>query len=214
MTFNLIILALLWLAYFILHSTLASLHAKRWFASKFPRFTPAYRLAYNVLAIALLIPPLWMMWSMDWPSLWMWSGIWQWLATGLALLAISGFLWSLRYYSGADFLGLEQLQHQVRTADTQGPFTISPLHRFVRHPWYFFGLVIIWTRDMDAAFLLTATLITLYFIIGSHLEENKLIQHYGDAYRRYQQLVPGLVPLPWRFLDKETQQQLLQLSRK
>lgn len=147
--------------------------------------------------------------SLNEPMLWTWPGALHWLANALALTAIGGFLWSLRYYSGGEFLGLEQLRDSQRNSDTQGPFTLSPLHRFVRHPWYFFGLVIIWTRDMDPGFLVTAVLITAYFIIGSRLEENKLIYYYGDVYRRYRSMVPGLVPLPWRYLDRQGQEELL-----
>lgn len=164
---------------------------------------------YNILAILLLVPPLWLMRTLDSPVLWSWEGVWQWLANALALGAIAGFLWSLRYYSGTEFLGLEQLRQPQSKPDSHGAFTLSPFHCFVRHPWYFFALVIIWTRDMDPGFLLTAIMLTLYFIVGSRLEENKLIYHYGDVYRRYRTLVPGLVPLPWRYLDRQARQELL-----
>jgi hypothetical protein len=40
--------------------------------------------------------------------------------------------------------------------------------------------------------------LTLYFIVGSRLEEQKLIRYHGEIYRR--ERVPGLVPLPWKFL--------------
>lgn len=64
-------------------------------------------------------------------------------------------------------------------------------------------MVIIWTRDMNAAFLVTAVAVSIYFIIGSKFEERKLIIYYGDTYRRYMERVPGLLPLPWRFLSKK-----------
>ena len=60
------ILALLlcWLAYAVLHSLLASLLAslslKRAVAARWPRLAPGYRLAFNVLAVVLLVPPLWL----------------------------------------------------------------------------------------------------------------------------------------------------------
>ena len=34
--------------------------------------------------------------------------------------------------------------------------SLSPLHRWVRHPWYFLGLLILWTQEMNAALLVTA----------------------------------------------------------
>ena len=37
-----------------------------------------------------------------------------------------------------------------------------------------------------------------YFYIGSIPEEQKLIEEFGDAYRRYQDVVPRLIPRPGR----------------
>jgi len=79
----------------------------------------------------------------------------------------------------------------------------------VRHPWYFLGLVLIWTRDMDPAFLLSASAMTLYFVVGSLLEERKLIRYHGEVYRRYRKRVPGLIPLPWKYLPAEEADRLV-----
>jgi hypothetical protein len=56
---------------------------------------------------------------------------------------------------------------------------------------------------MDAAFLTTAVMITLYFLFGSRLEERKLLVYHGEAYRRYRRLVPSLIPLPWKYLTRQ-----------
>lgn len=53
---------------------------------------------------------------------------------------------------------------------------------------------------MNAASLVSALAVTLYFIVGSRLEENKLVAIHGDAYRDYMGQVPGLLPLPWKRL--------------
>ena len=193
-----IMILLAWLLYFALHSTLASHSAKNWVAAHWPRFTPYYRVTYNLVATLLLIPPLWILHTSEAAPLWSWHGPARWLADGLALAAIAGFWWSLRYYDTREFLGLRQVQDPGR-----GPrFSISPLHRYVRHPWYSFGLIIIWTRDMEPAWLTSCIAITLYFAIGSRLEERKLVTEFGEPYRRYQQRVPALIPLPGRHLSR------------
>lgn len=189
---NLLYLLLAWLLYFTLHSGLASLTAKNWAATRWPGFTPYYRLTYNLAATLLLIPPLWILHSGEDSPLWTWHGAGQWLADGLALAAVVGFWWSLRYYDIREFLGLSQ----ARDPDQRRRFSLSPFHRFVRHPWYFFGLVIIWTRDMDPAWLVSCVAITLYLEIGSRLEERKLVEEFGEPYRRYRRRVPGLIPPP------------------
>ncbi len=193
-------LALIWLGYFIVHSGLASERVKRYVARRWTSIARYYRLYYNLFASVLLVPPLWLLHALNGPWLWKWQGAAAGWADGLAAAAIAGFIWSLRYYSGANFLGLRP------SSDTREHLRISPLHRYVRHPWYFFALIIIWTRDMTAAWLVSACLISLYFVLGSRLEERKLIAAYGEAYRRYQGAVPALFPLPWRILDKNTAQ--------
>ncbi|OOZ37601.1 methyltransferase family protein [Solemya velesiana gill symbiont] len=208
-----LILVGVWLLYFVIHSILASLAVKRWFAARWPTLMPAYRLGFNGLALILLIPPLYLIFSATGPYLWQWTGIGWWLVNGLALVAVFGFALSLRYYDGGEFLGLRQWRERERCVEDQENFHISPLHRYVRHPWYSLGLVLIWTRDMNQEFLATAVMATLYFILGSRLEERKLIAYHGDIYRRYMDRVPGLMPLPWRYLSREQADRLEHDSR-
>ncbi|NOQ78438.1 MAG: hypothetical protein GQ546_03450, partial [Gammaproteobacteria bacterium] len=77
------------------------------------------------------------------------------------------------------------------------------------HPWYFFALVLIWTRDVSSVQLLVYSLVTAYFVIGSKIEEQKLIAYHGEVYKKYQQKVAGVIPLPWKILSAEQAQQLL-----
>lgn len=197
----LLLLAATWLAYFLIHSLLASLAVKQAVERRHPQWMPAYRLFFNFAALVLIIPPLWLTYRTDSPWLWQWQGAGLWIANALALLAIVGFLWSTRYYESGEFIGTRQWRERETRVEDQEHLRISPLHRHVRHPWYFFALVLMWTRDMNAPLLLTISLATLYFIFGSRLEERKLLQYYGQAYAAYRRRVPGLLPLPWRYLN-------------
>ena len=201
-------LGLAWGAYFALHSLLASLTLKHWIARHRPGLVPAYRLAFNALAVALVLPLLWATLSWDGPWLWRWQGVPGALADGLALAAIAAFVWTLRGYDGGEFLGLRQLRTRQATVEDQETLHISTFHRYVRHPWYFLGLVILWTRDMNPAILTTAVVVTLYLVIGSRLEERKLVTYHGDAYRDYRRHVPGLIPLPWKRLRRDQAERL------
>ncbi len=113
-----------------------------------------------------------------------------------------------RSYDMGEFLGLRQLSGHGN--DQPESFTVSTLHRFVRHPWYCIGLVLIWTRDMNGPLLVSALMITAYFIAGSRLEEDKLLAVYGETYRRYMAKVPGLMPLPWKYLTAGEASALMQ----
>lgn len=200
------LLVFFWLVYFLIHSALASLRVKRWFARQYPDNARFYRMAFNLVSLILLLPIVWQIYRTPGPLFWAWHGWQAWLANGLALAALAGFAVSLRHYDGKEFLGFRQLQGTQRARDavedTQ-QFRLSPFHRHVRHPWYFFSLILIWTRDMNGSMLVSAVLLTLYFVIGSRLEEKKLIAYHGDVYRRYMRRVPGLVPLPWQSLSRE-----------
>ena len=205
---DMLILALAWAAYFALHSALASLGLKRRVAAIFPAWMPYYRLAFNGLAVLLLLPILWLTYRDPGALLWRWQGIGFWLANGLALAALAGFAHSAKSYDMQEFLGLRQWQGHVKRVEDQEHFHLSPYHRFVRHPWYFFGLVLVWTRDMYALTLLSSIMISLYFILGSRLEEKKLLVYHGETYRRYMARVPGLIPLPWKFLSAAERERL------
>lgn len=206
---HIVLLSFCWIGYFALHSALASLAVKRSVAAARPKLMPYYRLAFNTLALLLLLPILWFTYRDAGPMLWRWQGIAAWLANGLALAALLGFWLSLKSYDMQEFFGLRQLQHHVRRVEDQEHFHLSPFHRHVRHPWYFFALVLVWTRDISATTLLSSVFITLYFVIGSRLEERKLLVYHGDTYRRYMARVPGLIPLPWKSLTAEEAEALL-----
>lgn len=198
---QLALILLAWIGYFAIHSLLAASSFKRWIGRRWPRFMPAYRLAFNVFATLSLLPVLWLVYDAGGAWLWRWSGVGAWLANGAALAAVFGFLVSTRAYDMDEFLGLRQLGAANR--ELPPTFTISPLHRFVRHPWYGLGLILIWSRDMNAPLLVSALITTAYIVVGSWLEERKLVAELGDTYRRYMDRVPGLIPLPWKFLSAD-----------
>lgn len=196
-------------AYFALHSLLASLWLKQRVARCCPGLLPYYRLGYNLLAVVLAVPLLYLLWRYPGEPLWQWQGFGGYLADGLGLIALIVLLYSLRLYDMGEFLGLRQARGKVHQIRDMEHFQISPLHRYVRHPWYFLILVIIWSRDMASNQLLIYLLVTLYLVIGSRLEERKLIVYHGEVYRDYRRHVAGLIPLPWKILSPSQAKALL-----
>ncbi len=190
-----------WIIYGAVHSLLASLTFKEWLFHRWPALQPAYRILFNVVAVITLAPQMFLILIYKGETVFSWPPEWQWLAHTLSLLAIIGFIWSLKFYDLQEFLGLKQWRNRHQpAANSDAQFVISPLHRFVRHPWYSFAFVLMWAREMDAMMLATSIIVSGYFIIGAYFEERKLVKLYGDAYQKYRRQVPGLVPLPWRYL--------------
>ena len=200
------LLALAWILYLALHSLLADPRIRYRLETCSPWLRRRYRLFYTLQSSVLILPPLALLvlWYGEGEPVWAWHGAAGWVADGLALLAVLGFLRTTRAYDMGAFLGLRTDTGHANTTGLQ----ISPLHRHVRHPWYSLGLVLLWTRDMPPALLVTALCITGYLLVGIRLEERKLIDEFGGRYREYRRRVPALVPRPWRRLTKKEAQQL------
>jgi protein-S-isoprenylcysteine O-methyltransferase Ste14 len=65
----------------------------------------------------------------------------------------------------------------------------------VRHPLYFFTLVMIWTSpDITLDRLLFNVLFTGWIVVGTRLEERDLVAEFGEHYSVYQRHVPMLIP--------------------
>lgn len=206
---QILILAAGWAAYSGLHSLLAASAVKARLVRGRPALARGYRLLYNALAVLTLAPLAWAVVQWGGPPLWQWPGPVWWLAQGLAVAALGIFAATLRGYDGGAFLGLRQWRegdgHPEREPE---PLHLTFAHRHVRHPWYSCGLVLLWTRELDAAQLVSAVAITAYLVAGSRLEERKLRAAHGRAYADYARQVPGLVPLPGRSLSPSQAREL------
>ena len=64
----------------------------------------------------------------------------------------------------------------------------------VRHPMYLALILYLWCQTFRIMDLVINTLLTLYVLIGTWLEERKLVLEFGEAYLRYQRQVPMLIP--------------------
>lgn len=194
------LLLLAWTLYFGLHSLLAADGVKRRLSAKLPRLASCYRLGYNLVALITLLPIIWIHTAYPAHMLWQWQGAASVVAQGFTLAALLGFAWSLKYYDMAAFSGIRAgLRRDAEK--TQDSFTLSPLHRHVRHPWYLFALIILWSRDQNSLTLISSVMISVYLFLGSRLEERKLLRAFGRRYGDYMARVPGIIPLPWRRLS-------------
>lgn len=124
-----------------------------------------------------------------------------WLAGAQAAMLAAGaavFLWGLAGYDLGRFAGTAQVRAHRRgepLAEDEA-LRLDGAHRYVRHPLYAGGLLVLWGGVGDPLALATAVWATLYLLAGMALEERKLLALYGAAYARYRERVPALVP--WR----------------
>jgi protein-S-isoprenylcysteine O-methyltransferase Ste14 len=107
-------------------------------------------------------------------------------------LALLTLVFGLLQSHPLEFLGLQQL---VSTASQPVGLTTIGLYRYVRHPLYSAGLVLIWLVPRMSVNLLVMDLaLSAYILIGAMFEERKLRKEFGQAYTDYMSVTPMLVP--------------------
>jgi protein-S-isoprenylcysteine O-methyltransferase Ste14 len=180
------------IAWGALHSLLASIPVKeaaqKWFG---PVADNLYRIGFNAAAVITLIPVLAILARNPGPVLVRVPGPW-WMALGIIQLAgliLLGL--SFLHSDPPDFLGLRQLG----SAKGDSKLVTTGAYAIVRHPMYTTGLLVLWLFPI----LTTGTLafdlgITMYILAGSELEERKLINLYGEEFRKYKAKVARLIP--------------------
>ena len=193
----------LWGAWCFLHSLLITPAVIGFVRKRFKKAYRYYRIFYNVIALATLIPILVYSSSIQWLPVFRWEGPFQIVQGLLVISALLFFIGGSRRYDLSQFLGIRQVRENSACIllsddcrlDTGG------ILGMVRHPWYAGGVLIVWARDMDMATILTNLVITGYFIIGAFLEERKLLVEFGEEYIDYQRRVSML--FPFKFLRQK-----------
>lgn len=186
--------ALAWISFGAIHSLLARESVK---ARLRPLFGPWYRLAYNGLSVA----HIGLVWAVGWLAL-ADAGAFSlagWARNLLLAVEIAGWLLMAVALAGYDLGrlgGTSQIRNHrqgVVVAEDEALRT-DGLHRFVRHPIYSAGFLILWGRVGNEFELATAVWGSLYLAIGALFEEHWLLNLYGAAYADYRRRVPAFVP--------------------
>ena len=104
-----------------------------------------------------------------------------------------------RHYDAFQFLGIKQIQEGTsnKVITATGELDTSGILGITRHPWYLAAILFIWARQLDLSGILVNIILTAYLIVGTYLEEKKLIKEFGEKYLAYQKRVSMLVPYKW-----------------
>lgn len=178
-----------WIVFCVLHSLLVHDAVKATLKGWMGIDNQTYRLVYALISIILLFASTLITLISDGTFLKKPDAI---TYTGGSLLMLGG-LYLMREcfknYHLIEFLGLK--------AEGKPNLQLGGLNRYVRHPLYLstliflLGILVFWPTDVFAVSIL---IIGIYTVIGSKIEEKKLIATFGKAYTDYMVEVPALLP--------------------
>jgi len=192
--------ALLWdaflsMLFFIQHSGMIrrSFRARLSYAVQ-----PHYQAATYAIASGTVLAAVVLLWQTSQTVFLEIQGPLQLVFRAFSLLAIAGIVLVVRALKTFDLFGRGSITDRLHGKQQRpSQFFLSGPYFWVRHPLYFFMLVLIWsTPEMKSDRLVFNILWTSWIIYGSYLEERDLVAVFGETYRRYQDTVPML--LPWR----------------
>ena len=194
-----LLLTILWILWCTVHSGMISIKATTYLQNNLGDQFRYYRLVYNLTAIITLLPIYFFGKSIAADAFFRWPETLELLRYVLLFLSIILFFIGAQKYDMLQFLGIRQIRsgdsHMSLSADDE--LDTSGILSITRHPWYLAALIFIWVfqKELNYADLLVRVILTAYLFIGSILEERKLIQEYGDDYRKYMQQVSMLLPV-------------------
>ncbi|MBN2426706.1 MAG: DUF1295 domain-containing protein [Deltaproteobacteria bacterium] len=194
-----IILIIFWVAWCALHSGMISQRFTIFLKQHLGLRYRYYRLFFNLLAMVTLIPPVWYGIHLRKHLLWQVEGFWTLLRWGLLAVAVVLSIAGAMKYDLRQFLGLRQIMtgRSAKALTASGQLDTTGILGITRHPWYLAALILVWAGSpaVYVSTLIVQVVLSLYLIVGTLLEERKLIVEYGAAYRDYQKRVSMLLPV-------------------
>ena len=182
----------------LLHSIMASIWIKDLIRKRLgERVFRYYRLFYNIFAGVSFLPIIALMFILRDYQLYSIPKPWVFFFLFVQILSLLILVIGLKHTGALDFLGLNVI---IRKNESESQsFTTRGLYKYVRHPLYSAGFVLMWCSPvMTRNSLLVSVCLSIYMFVGAIFEERKLIIEYGDIYRDYRKIVPMLIPwLKW-----------------
>ncbi len=194
---EIIIYALLWLSFGLIHSMLARASAKRILQ---PLLGRAYRISYNLfssLHIGLVIIGGRIVLGENSANFDMDNSLIL-VATACQVTGVVIILFSLTQYDLGRFAGVTQLIGSGNDAGDIESLHVTGLHRYVRHPLYLGAYLYLMGGAVGEFGMQTALWGCLYLLVGTWFEERGLVTQYGQAYVDYKQKVPAIIPFKGR----------------
>ncbi len=191
----LILLAICISFFGVVHSFMAA----RWFKGRVYRFVDPqrYRLIYSVVSILLFIPILlvWVSGRDSSPPIFVVSYPYRLISYLVMVSAVALFFLTALQIDVLEFLGLNSF---IEKKEEDSKLITDGFYRLCRHPMYLFAIIALLAFPMLKQIDMVGNgFITLYFILGAWLEEQKMMEDFGKEYQDYRQKVSMFIPFKW-----------------
>jgi methanethiol S-methyltransferase len=191
-----------------IHSLLASYAVKNKIYTFLGRESQFYyRLSYNIISFLSLVPVVFIVASA--PEKVLYIIPFPWFLINLLVEGILSFLLiaGIIQTGISEFIGVKQLTETK--ISTSINLVTNGMYKYVRHPLYLIGLLIIWIFPVMSVSLLVINIsLTIYIFIGAYLEEKKLVSDFGQKYVEYVRTTPQFIPFTKRtklFINRHNQ---------
>ncbi|MDA8168285.1 MAG: isoprenylcysteine carboxylmethyltransferase family protein [Nitrospiraceae bacterium] len=201
---SIVSITVVFLAFALLHSLLASEHAKQISSAHLgERFTKGmYRFLYVFFSAVTSLAALYAILLMPDKVLWPLPAFVRLLMAGIQFLGIMLGISGFRDMDFMEFIGASQALKYLRGEPVAGDreglrqnFVTRGVYRFVRHPLYTAGIIIFTFIPVITVNRLAVTALgDIYFIWGALIEEKRLTARFGPQYIEYMKRVPRFIP--------------------
>lgn len=198
-----LLLSLVWIGWCALHSFMIARFILEACETKLHNLCKYHRLVYNIISIITFVAAGLYTQGLPGTVVFEFSGIPDLVRICILIGAVLLFIGGVLAYDMFYFSGIRQIfsDSTHRALTSTGEFKADGLLRITRHPWYLAGICLVWSSsatisDVD---LIAKIIFTLYFLVGTVLEERKLVWQFGDQYKQYQKEVSMLFPFKWLF---------------
>ena len=192
-----LLISLLWIAYCAFHSFLISIRITKLTNRFLKRYYAFYRLFYVIISFVLLIPLLNYTAQIETPIIISYGSPLTILRYVLIYGSLLMFFWAFFFdYDSLSFFGIRQIMNifSPKKVNPSSGIKRNGLLGLMRHPMYLALIIYLWCQTFTLLEIIINSILTIYVIIGTKLEENKLVLEFGDDYIKYQNQVPMLVP--------------------
>ncbi len=188
-------------AYIVAFAIVHSYTASRGFKKLAYRYVSegVYRFLYSVLSVLTSLPlaGIWLYYRWDSPLVYSVPYPSRWISFAAMAFGAAMALLSLAQTDPLEFLGVKAVLGMEQKKKEKKLIT-SGVYGFVRHPLYLGGMLFFWGNPvMTLMDLVGSAFVLAYLILGSRLEEGKLLEEFGEDYAEYQSRVSAFLPVKW-----------------